>query len=137
VIGLHWLLAFTEGFYLTTPDASIQNATTNYLKSLADLCGDLGGKVMVLGSPQQRNLLPDVSLEQATEIAAKVIGNAAAAFADNNVTLAIEPLGPEEGDFLLTSDLGIDLRSEEHTSELQSLTNLVCRLLLEKNNRVF
>src|SRR5437016_1114245 len=27
---------------------------------------------------------------------------------------------------------GRDLRSEEHTSELQSLTNLVCRLLLEK-----
>src|SRR5262249_58416896 len=26
------------------------------------------------------------------------------------------------------------LRSEEHTSELQSLTNLVCRLLLEKKN---
>src|SRR5438046_8158763 len=28
----------------------------------------------------------------------------------------------------------LDLRSEEHTSELQSLTNLVCRLLLEKKN---
>src|SRR5437016_12057709 len=31
--------------------------------------------------------------------------------------------------------MGIDavwIRSEEHTSELQSLTNLVCRLLLEK-----
>src|SRR5262249_57573001 len=27
-----------------------------------------------------------------------------------------------------------DARSEEHTSELQSLTNLVCRLLLEKKN---
>src|SRR5258706_5869944 len=27
---------------------------------------------------------------------------------------------------------GKDKRSEEHTSELQSLTNLVCRLLLEK-----
>src|ERR1019366_10664278 len=26
-------------------------------------------------------------------------------------------------------------RSEEHTSELQSLTNLVCRLLLEKTNK--
>src|SRR5438046_7938043 len=26
------------------------------------------------------------------------------------------------------------VRSEEHTSELQSLTNLVCRLLLEKKN---
>src|SRR5258706_11997678 len=32
---------------------------------------------------------------------------------------------------LYTSNL-INWRSEEHTSELQSLTNLVCRLLLEK-----
>src|SRR5437016_8094268 len=36
---------------------------------------------------------------------------------------------------------GVDLRgracarSEEHTSELQSLTNLVCRLLLEKKKK--
>src|SRR5437016_10960172 len=29
-------------------------------------------------------------------------------------------------------DSGSGARSEEHTSELQSLTNLVCRLLLEK-----
>src|SRR5258706_11022313 len=29
------------------------------------------------------------------------------------------------------------LRSEEHTSELQSLTNLVCRLLLEKKKKQF
>src|SRR3989475_9521757 len=27
-------------------------------------------------------------------------------------------------------------RSEEHTSELQSQSNLVCRLLLEKKNRI-
>src|SRR5262249_62398258 len=30
---------------------------------------------------------------------------------------------------------GVRVRSEEHTSELQSLTNLVCRLLLEKKKR--
>src|SRR5690606_41138161 len=29
----------------------------------------------------------------------------------------------------------LDFRSEEHTSELQSRENLVCRLLLEKKNR--
>src|SRR2546430_11418334 len=35
--------------------------------------------------------------------------------------------------------LGIEHRSEEHTSELQSQSNLVCRLLLEKNknNRAY
>src|SRR5256885_12266700 len=35
---------------------------------------------------------------------------------------------PEEGDFQLQ-------RSEEHTSELQSPCNLVCRLLLEKKKK--
>src|SRR2546426_6100800 len=30
---------------------------------------------------------------------------------------------------------GLDLRSEEHTSELQSPCNLVCRLLLEKKKK--
>src|SRR5437016_11841904 len=29
----------------------------------------------------------------------------------------------------------LPMRSEEHTSELQSLTNLVCRLLLEKKKK--
>src|SRR5437016_9684348 len=31
--------------------------------------------------------------------------------------------------------IGTVMRSEEHTSELQSLTNLVCRLLLEKKKK--
>src|SRR2546425_6820052 len=31
---------------------------------------------------------------------------------------------------------GVDVRSEEHTSELQSLAYLVCRLLLEKKKDI-
>src|SRR5258706_11186472 len=34
-----------------------------------------------------------------------------------------------------TKDEQRSVRSEEHTSELQSLTNLVCRLLLEKKKK--
>src|SRR5258706_5677966 len=33
------------------------------------------------------------------------------------------------------ADQSCQIRSEEHTSELQSLTNLVCRLLLEKKKK--
>src|SRR5438046_5733257 len=43
-------------------------------------------------------------------------------------------LDQEHGGGLVTN--AIDQRSEEHTSELQSLTNLVCRLLLEKKNTI-
>src|SRR2546430_2915468 len=35
----------------------------------------------------------------------------------------------------LSREPASDSRSEEHTSELQSQSNLVCRLLLEKKNR--
>src|SRR2546423_2553219 len=34
-----------------------------------------------------------------------------------------------------TRELTVDVRSEEHTSELQSLAYLVCRLLLEKKKQ--
>src|SRR5437016_11056775 len=44
------------------------------------------------------------------------------------------PLGREESRLPGHDHLGEAARSEEHTSELQSLTNLVCRLLLEKKN---
>src|SRR2546430_13179409 len=36
---------------------------------------------------------------------------------------------------ILPHDLDSQLRSEEHTSELQSQSNLVCRLLLEKKKK--
>src|SRR3712207_7514185 len=36
---------------------------------------------------------------------------------------------------LMTLFLGLEWRSEEHTSELQSRQYLVCRLLLEKKNK--
>src|SRR2546430_11016073 len=35
----------------------------------------------------------------------------------------------------LIGAVGVYVRSEEHTSELQSQSNLVCRLLLEKKKR--
>src|SRR5438093_8290911 len=50
---------------------------------------------------------------------------------------AIKPRVAEEarGDLYAGLRRGHIARSEEHTSELQSLTNLVCRLLLEKKKK--
>src|ERR1019366_10632274 len=45
--------------------------------------------------------------------------------------LAILP-GKKMPETVVVLSAHYDSRSEEHTSELQSLTNLVCRLLLEK-----
>src|SRR5256886_10818718 len=56
-----------------------------------------------------------------------------------NALLGATP-SPGRGLHLECRDLGSKLipprRSEEHTSELQSQSNLVCRLLLEKKNKL-
>ncbi|RFC42097.1 MAG: Sugar phosphate isomerase/epimerase [Verrucomicrobia bacterium] len=109
IIGLHWLLAKTEGYYLTTPDAAVRHRTGDYLAALTRLCADLGGTLMVLGSPVQRNLLPGVTHEQAMEFAADTIRRTVPVLEEHGITLALEPLGPKEGNFLNTAALGIEL----------------------------
>src|SRR2546422_5943617 len=43
---------------------------------------------------------------------------------------------PAAGAGVRTGEAGVPVRSEEHTSELQSRLHLVCRLLLEKKKKV-
>ncbi len=100
IVALHWLLAKTEGFHLTAPDAGVRQKTAEYLGELARFCADLGGSVLVLGSPDQRNLLPEVSREDATEYAAEVLRALVPALEDTGVVLALEALGPKWTDFL-------------------------------------
>jgi sugar phosphate isomerase/epimerase len=103
-IGLHWLLAKTDGFYLTTPDAAIRRRTGRYLIELAEATRDLGGTVMVLGSPKQRDLLPGVSYEQAFDYAAEVFSEIMPRIGATGVDLCLEPLAPNDTDFLNTCD---------------------------------
>src|SRR2546421_8784813 len=52
--------------------------------------------------------------------------------------LRLEPLSPHDTLALVCDRLGVRRlpdRSEEHTSELQSRSDLVCRLLLEKKKK--
>ena len=103
VLGIHWLLAKTEGFHLTTTDKEARKRTTSYFGELARFCRDVGGSIMVLGSPQQRNVPEGVSLREATANAREVIEGFLPELERQRVVLAIEPLGPSEGNFLLTA----------------------------------
>jgi sugar phosphate isomerase/epimerase len=108
-IGLHWLLARTEGFYLTSPDADVRARTADYLRALAEATRDLGGSLMVLGSPKQRDLLPGVRYEQASEYAVDVFRRVLPALETSGVDLCLEPLAPSETNFLNTCAQALEL----------------------------
>lgn len=109
ICGLHWLLAKTEGLHLTTPDAVVRRATARYLIELGNACADLGGAVMVFGSPLQRNLMEGTTREQAMARAAEVFREAMPVLADRGVKIVMEPLTPKETNFINSCAEAVEL----------------------------
>jgi sugar phosphate isomerase/epimerase len=109
IIGLHWLLAGTDGLYLTSPETTVRSNTADYIGDLAEATRDLGGDLMVFGSPKQRSLLPGVSRQQGFDWAAAVFRSVMPRVADCGVTICMEPLSPNETDFINTCAEAKDL----------------------------
>lgn len=109
LIGLHWLLAKTEGLSVTAPEEKVRRRTAEYLVELARCCRDLGGDLMVFGSPAQRRIPAGANRHQAAEYAADTFGRALPGIADCGVKLCLEPLSPPEADFLNTCAEAVEL----------------------------
>jgi sugar phosphate isomerase/epimerase len=99
VIGLHWLFVSPKGLHATTRDRATRQRTTAYLQELVRFCGDLGGRVMVVGSPQQRFVQPDVRYEEAWKWFTDMIRACLDEAAERQVTLCIEPLPTSSTNF--------------------------------------
>lgn len=110
IVGLHWLLLTPEGLHLTTPDKTVRQRTTRYLQALVDFCADLGGEVLILGSPKQRNLAEGEDLQSAMERAAESLRTVGETCAERGPRLLIEALNPAETNFLKTVEEAIELR---------------------------
>jgi sugar phosphate isomerase/epimerase len=102
-VGLHWLLAKTEGFHVADPDPDVRRQTVDYLAALARLCRDLGGRVLVFGSPKQRSLKPGVTPAQAIDHIVEVFGRLVPVLEATDTVVALEPLAPSETDVLTTA----------------------------------
>ncbi len=100
IAGLHWLLVKPAGLHLTTPDAEVRQRTAQYLVALAHFCADVGGEVLVLGSPKQRSVPPGSTTEEAWERALETLRPAVKAAEERDVIWCIESLSPAETDFL-------------------------------------
>jgi sugar phosphate isomerase/epimerase len=108
IVGLHWLLVKPEGLYLNHTDAAIRARTAKYFVELVDCCADLGGTIMVVGSPKQRNVLEGVSHQQAWDWTATTFRDAVQRAEDRGVTICFEPLSPAETNFVNTAAEAIE-----------------------------
>ena len=96
VTGLHWLLVAPPGLSVTDPDPRIRARTRDVVAGIVRLCAELGGSVLVHGSPKQRQIAPGESRDTALARLQDFLADAAAVAAAHGVTYCIEPLAPAE-----------------------------------------
>jgi sugar phosphate isomerase/epimerase len=124
ICGLHWLLAKTHGMHLSHPDGDVRHRTGKYLCDLVDCCADLGGKVIVLGSPRQRNVLKGVTPEQAWELATATVTDAVKQAEDRGVIICLEPLVPAETNFINRAAQAIRFKQQFNSPAMQIMLDV-------------
>jgi sugar phosphate isomerase/epimerase len=109
MVGLHWLLAKTEGYHLTNPSKEILGRTFDYARKLTDICQAMGGRIMVWGSPLQRSLEPSWDRSDAEKQMVSFFQRLSPHLEAAGVTIAFEFLGPAETNFINTATETIPL----------------------------
>lgn len=109
VCGLHYVLSKSEGFHLTSDDKAIRQKTSVYLGELARFCRELGGSVMIFGSPLQRNRPQMMSMVDGYKYAAETLTGAIPVLEETDVKILMEPLSTWETNFLLDAHAGVHM----------------------------
>ena len=130
ITGLHWLLVAPPGLSITSADANVRDATIDVVRRLIDLCAALGGRTMVHGSPNQRQLDPDDAdggRMRGEESFARIALHAEAA----GITYCIEPLAREETSFVNTVEEAVGIVKRVGSPALRTMIDARAAALAE------
>jgi len=112
IVGLHWLLAKPEGLYINHPDEIIRIKTQEYIEALIHFCADLGGRILVHGSPHQRTVQEGWDFQESWNFAKETFKVCLKTAQKRDVLYCIEPLAHMNTNFINTVAEGIRLVRE-------------------------
>lgn len=122
VSGLHYLMLSPEGLSITTDDEAVRTKSIDLMRHLIGVCGDVGGDVLVHGSPAQRRL-PDNpaaagdAYKRGVESFAAIAEAAEAA----GVIYCIEPLAAPQANFVNTLEEAVAIVKEIDSPNVRTM----------------
>lgn len=121
IVGLHWLFVSPKGLHTTTDDAAVRQRTTAYMQALIRFCGDLGGAIMVIGSPKQRDVQPGVDYAVAWKRFVDMIAACLDLASEREVILCIEALPANQSNFVTTLEEAVKMVHEVNHPRFQNM----------------
>lgn len=120
VTGLHYLMRAPAGLSITSRDKAQRDKTIGVIRDLCGLAADLGGKVLVHGSPDQRKLEPGFEVE-GRQYAVDCFAAAGEAAAKAGVIYCIEPLSRRQTDHINTVEEAASIVTTVGNSALRTM----------------
>jgi D-psicose/D-tagatose/L-ribulose 3-epimerase len=112
IVGLHWLLVKPEGLSINHPDEIIRIQTQEYMEALIHFCADIGGKILVHGSPHQRTVQEGWDFQESWDFAKETFKVCLKTARKRNVLYCIEPLAHTWTNFINTVAEALQLLKE-------------------------
>ena len=108
ITGLHFLMVAPAGLSITTKDRIVRARSVGVIHALCGLAADLGAKLLIHGSPVQRQLEPGDEAE-GKKRGIESFAAAAAAAEKAGVTYLVEPLAPQDTGFVTSVDEALEI----------------------------
>ncbi len=133
MVGLHWLLVKPEGLSINHPDEIIRIKTQEYMEALIHFCADIGGKILVHGSPHQRTVREGWDFRESWDFAKETFKVCLKTARKRNVFYCIEPLAQTSTNFINTVAEAIQLLKETRHPNFKMVFDCRSASLQEKS----
>ncbi len=134
IVGLHWLLVKPEGLSVNHPDEIIRIRTQEYMEALIHFCADIGGKLLIHGSPHQRTIQHEWDFKESWNRARETFEACLETARKRNVIYCIEPLSRISTNFINTVEEALRLVKEIRHPNFKMIFD--CRHALAQENSV-
>ncbi|MBF0280525.1 MAG: sugar phosphate isomerase/epimerase [SAR324 cluster bacterium] len=123
VTGLHWLLVKPENLSITSSEDAVRRETLEVLFANVDLCAELGGKVLVHGSPRQRMIDEKEDRAEAEKRTLEIFFAVAARAEAAGVLYCLEPLRREMTNYINTISDAVSIVAQINSSAFKTMVD--------------
>ena len=124
-VGLHWLMVSPKGLHVTGPDAAVRRRSWDHIRSLIDLCADLGPDgVLVFGSPKQRSTTGGLTREEATRNFVEGLAAIAPHACARGVTVLVEALPADQSDVVQTLGEAVEVIRQIESPAIRTMFDI-------------